>query len=161
MVSGFVMFLAMRLLGLAMRLDQAGFWVLAPGVFYQIMTLHGAGMVTAALILPVGDQIEVLNGSTPLDARLLWAAYVVGYSAVLTIAPATIIGGVGAGWTMMYPLPYRAAGQWTITAAMAVYVGYFLTTVAFLLCCIAFLRGTAQAAAGLDPMFVSDRRPVS
>lgn len=149
MITGFVIFLAMGLLGYAMRLDQAGFWTFDPSVFYEIMTLHGAGMVTAALIAAVGGLIEVLNGSTPLDTRPLWTAYVIGSLAFAIIVLAIIFGGVGAGWTMLYPLPYRSAGEWTVTAAVAVYVGYFLTAVAFLLYCAAFLRGTVRAAGGL------------
>ena len=149
MITGFVMFLGMGLLGYAMRLDQAGFWTFDPSLFYEIMTLHGAGMITAALIAAVGGLIEVLNGSTPLDARLLWTAYVIGSLAFAIVILATIVGGVGAGWTMLYPLPYRSVGEWTVTAAVAVYVGYFLTTVAFLLYCVVLLRGTVRAAGGL------------
>lgn len=149
MITGFVMFLGMGLLGYAMRLDQAGFWTFDPSLFYEIMTLHGAGMITAALIAAVGGLIEVLNGSTPLDARLLWTAYVIGSLAFAIVILATIVGGVGAGWTMLYPLPYRSEGEWTVTAAVAVYVGYFLTTVAFLLYCVVLLRGTVRAAGGL------------
>jgi heme/copper-type cytochrome/quinol oxidase subunit 1 len=78
MVTGFVMFLGMGLLGYAMRLTQAGFWSFDPTLFYQIMTLHGAGMITAALITVVGGLIEALNGSTPLDALLLGAGFVIG-----------------------------------------------------------------------------------
>jgi cytochrome c oxidase subunit I len=149
LITGFVMFLGMGLLGYAMRLEQAGFWSFGPSLFYEIMTLHGAGMVTAALIAAIGGLIEVLNGSTPLSARLLWTAYVIGSLASAIVILAVVVGGVGAGWTMLYPLPYHSLGEWTTTAAAAVYVGYFLTAVAFLLYCIAFLRGTLQAAGGL------------
>ncbi len=73
MITGFVLFLGMGLLGYSIRLDQAGFWTFDPSLFYEILTLHGAGM-------------RGLNGSAPLDARYLWTGYV-----------ATIVGGVGAG----------------------------------------------------------------
>jgi cytochrome c oxidase subunit I len=149
MITGFVMFLGLGLLGYAMRLDQAGFWTFDPSVFYEIMTLHGAGMVAAALIAAIGGLVEVLNGSTPLDTRLLWTAYVVGSLAFAIVVIAVVVGGVGAGWTMLYPLPYQSQGEWTITAAFAVFVGYFLTAVAFLLYCIVFLLGTIRAAGGL------------
>jgi cytochrome c oxidase subunit 1 len=149
MITGFVMFLGMGLLGYAMRIEQAGFWNFDPSVFYEIMTLHGAGMVTAALIVAAGGLIEVLNASTPLNTRLLWTAYVVGSLAFAIVLLAVLVGGVGAGWTMLYPLPYHSLGEWTVTAAVAVYVGYFLTAIAFLLNCIAFLRGTVTAAGSL------------
>jgi cytochrome c oxidase subunit I len=149
MITGFLIFLTMGLLGYAMRLAQAGFWPFDPSLFYAIMTLHGAGMITAALMLAIGGLIEVLNGSTPLDARYLWTAYVIGSLAFAIIILATTIGGVGAGWTMLYPLPYQSMGAWTTTAAVAMYVGYFLTAVTFLLYCLVFLRGTIRAAGGL------------
>jgi cytochrome c oxidase subunit I len=149
MVTGFAMFLGMGLLGYAMRLDQAGFWTFDPSVFYEIMTLHGAGMISAALIAAIGGLTEALNGSTPLDPRFFWIAYVIGSLAFAVIVLATIIGGVGAGWTMLYPLPYHSVGEWSDAAAAAVYVGYLLTAIAFLLYCAALLRGTIRAAGGL------------
>src|SRR6185312_1958359 len=63
---------------------------------------------------------------------------------------AIVVGGVGAGWTMLYPLPYHSLNEWTVTAALAVYVGYFLTAIAFLIYCIGFLRGTIASAGGLS-----------
>lgn len=149
MVTGFAMFLAMGLLGFAMRLDQSGFWPLDPTLFYEIMTLHGAGMVTAALIVAIGGLIDVLSDGTRLNARVLWTAYVIGFLAFGIVVVAVVGGGVGAGWTMLYPLPFHSAGEWTTTAAVAVYVGYLLTTVAFLLYCLAFLNGTVRAAGGV------------
>lgn len=164
MVTGFVMFLGMGLLGYAMRLDQAGFWPLDPSIFYEIMTLHGAGMVSAALLVAIGGLIEALNGSTRLGTRYLWTAYVVGGLSFAMIVLATVVGGVGAGWTMLYPLPYHAASEWTLTAALAAYVGYFLTAAAFLIYCMVFLAGTLTAAGGLyralalDYLFTWGRR---
>jgi heme/copper-type cytochrome/quinol oxidase subunit 1 len=38
-------------------------------VFYEIMTLHGAGMVTTALIAAIGGLIGVLNGTTLVSTR--------------------------------------------------------------------------------------------
>lgn len=149
MITGFALFLAMGLLGYAMRLDQAGLWNFDPSLFYEILTLHGAGMLNAALIAALGGMIEALNGSTPLDARFLWTAYVISCLAFPIIVVATMIGGVGAGWTMLYPLPYHSLGEWSVTAALAVYVSYFLTAVAFLIYCLVFLTGTRRAAGGL------------
>jgi len=149
MTTGFVMFLGMGLLGFAMRLDQAGFWTFDPSLFYEIMTLHGAGMLNGALIAAVGGLIEVLNGSTSLEPRYLLTAYVIGCFSFAIIILATMVGGVGAGWTMLYPLPYHSVNEWTITAAVAVYVGYLLGAIAFLIYCIVFLSGTVRAAGGL------------
>lgn len=149
MVTGFVMFLALGLLGLTMRLDQAGFWVIDPAIFYQILTLHGAGMVAAALVVAIGGLADVLNRSTPLSARAFWAAYVVNFLAFGFVIIGTLVGGVGAGWTMLYPLPYRSGGAWTVMAAAAVYVGYLLTAISFLIYCLAFFAGTRRAARGV------------
>ncbi len=58
MITGFVLFLGMGLLGYSIRLDQAGFWTFDPSLFYEILTLHGAGMLNAALIAALGGLIE-------------------------------------------------------------------------------------------------------
>jgi cytochrome c oxidase subunit II len=63
MITGFVMFLAMGLLGLTLRLDQAGFWVLDRGVFYAIMTLHGAGMRIPG---EVARESEMMSPTNPI-----------------------------------------------------------------------------------------------
>lgn len=156
MITGFVMFLGMGLLGYAMHLDQAGFWTFDPSLFYEIMTLHGAGMVNAALIAALGGMIEALNGSTPLDVRYLWTAYVIAALSFPIIIVATIIGGVGAGWTMLYPLPYHSLNEWSLTAAIAVYVGYFLTAIAFLIYGVALLVGVIRASGGLGRALALD-----
>ncbi len=149
MITGFVMFLGMGILGYAMRLDQAGFWTFNPSLFYEIMTLHGAGMLNAALIAALGGMIESLNGSTRLDIRWLWTGYVLAGLSFPIIFVAIIYGGVGAGWTMLYPLPYHALNEWSRTAAVAVYVGYFLTAIAFFIYCLVFLEGTISTAGSL------------
>jgi hypothetical protein len=149
MITGFVMFLGLGLLGYAMRLDQAGWWTFDPSLFYEIMTLHGAGMLSAALIAAIGGLIEALNGSTPLDTGYLWTAYVLGCFSFIIIILATLVGGVGAGWTMLYPLPYHSLNEWSLTVAVAAYVGYFLTAIAFLIYCTVFLIGTIGAAGSL------------
>lgn len=148
-ITGFVMFLGMGLLGLAMRLDQAGFWSIDPVAFYAIMTLHGIGMIAAALTAALGGLIEVLNGEAPLSERAIWTAYVINFISFGFLLFATVAGGVGAGWTLLYPLPFHPVGEWTLTAVLAIYFGSFLLAVAYLIYCISFLTGTVRAAGGI------------
>jgi len=149
MIAGFVTFLLMGALGLLMRLGHAGLVGIDPAWFYAIMTLHGAGMVSAVLLAGMGALAHVLHGRMRLSPRLLWTAliiYVLGTGFVLL---ATLLGRFGAGWTVLHPLPYTSQGEWSLWAALAVYFGYFLVAFAFLLYCLNLLYAAVRAYGGL------------
>ena len=52
--TGLALFAAMGLAGLTMRLNQADVYHLSPSWFYRLMTVHGAGMLTGALLAMMG-----------------------------------------------------------------------------------------------------------
>ena len=81
MVVGFVVFLLMGLLGLLMRLNHAGIFLLPADWFYRIMTLHGSGMVAASLLFSMGGFAAVLSKSVKLSPRILWTAFFIYSSA--------------------------------------------------------------------------------
>ena len=56
----------MGVLGLIMRLTQATVIDLSPAWFYRLLTLHGMGMITGALIAAMGALWYVLHESVPL-----------------------------------------------------------------------------------------------
>jgi cytochrome c oxidase subunit 1 len=148
MVAGLVGFLLMGLLGLVMRLDQAGLLVVTPAWFYRIMTLHGAGMVASVLLAGLGGLAAAVSATTRLSARVLWITLLIYLLGTGFVDLATLVGGFGAGWTILYPLPGRGI-VWTLDAALAMYVGYLLVTLGLLLFCVHMLYALARAHGGM------------
>ena len=59
-----------------MRLTQATVLHVSPGWFYRLMTVHGAGMLTGALLAMMGALWFVLRETVPLSLRRALASYV-------------------------------------------------------------------------------------
>ena len=148
MVAGLGGFLLMGLLGLLMRLDQGGLVVIPPTWFYRLMTLHGAGMVASILLAGLGGLAAAVSATTRLSARALWIALVVYLLGTGFVDLATLIGGFGAGWTVLYPLPEHGL-VWTLDAALAMYIGYLFVALGLLLFCVHMLYALATSHGGL------------
>jgi cytochrome c oxidase subunit 1 len=149
MVAGLLTFLLMGALGLTMRLDQAGFWVIDPASFYAVMTLHGAGMVSSVFLAGLGCLAHLLGERLELSPRLLWTALVIYLLGAGFALLATLVGGFGAGWTVLPPLPYLSRGTWSLWAAVGMYGGYFLIAFAFLLYCVEVLLASWRSYGSL------------
>lgn len=101
------------LLGLLMRLHQAGRINVGIGEFYTYMTLHGMGMtilifstVLAVLWYVLGKKYLRLNQDLGRD---LFYAELLGF---LLIVVGGLIGKFAGGWYFLYPLPFKAS-FWT------------------------------------------------
>ncbi|MEB2333752.1 MAG: cbb3-type cytochrome c oxidase subunit I [Anaerolineaceae bacterium] len=148
MLTGFVIFLIMGILGLIMRLDHAGWWVISPNWFYRIMTLHGAGMVASLLMAALGGIIAILNRTVKLSARWLWSAYVVYSLSVPFLLYAVLIGGFSGGWTALDPLPYHGM-TWSKSAGVMMYVTFLAVGVGFLIYCVHIFDAVRRKAGGV------------
>ncbi|HEX6663100.1 MAG TPA: hypothetical protein VF025_05455, partial [Gaiellaceae bacterium] len=72
---GIAVFALMGLAGLTMRLAQAEVYDLSPTWFYRLLTLHGAGMLTGALLVMMGALWFVVRQEVPLGAERMLASY--------------------------------------------------------------------------------------
>lgn len=148
MLTGFVLFCAMGLLGLVMRLDHAGWWVISPDWFYRIMTMHGAGMVAALLMAAIGGMIAALNRTVDLSVRWLWTAYVVYSLSVPFLLYAVLIGGFAGGWTALDPLPYHGL-TWSKSAGVLMYLTFLSVGVGFAIYCLHVFLQLRRKAGGI------------
>ena len=108
--SGVAIFALMGLLGLTMRLAQAEVIDLSPTWFYRLLTLHGAGMLTGALLAMMGALWFVVRKVVPLSLERMLASLVLILVGAVGVIVATLIGGFGTGWTFLSPLPFYPAG---------------------------------------------------
>lgn len=147
--SGLALVLLMGVLGLVMRLTQATVIGLSPGWFYRLLTLHGVGMITGVLLVMMGAVWYVLRETVPLRAGRAFASYALIMAGAVCVLVATLIGGFGAGWTFLPPLPFYPAGQWSTWSESVFFVGNLLVGLGFFVYCLDVLEQTTARYGGL------------
>jgi cytochrome c oxidase subunit 1 len=147
--TGLALFAAMGLLGLTMRLTQADVLGISPAWFYRLMTLHGAGMLTGALLAMMGGLWFVVRPGVRLGFGRVLAAYAAILAGVVAVVVAVLIGGFATGWTFLSPLPFDSAGQWSAWATATFLGGLVLVGAGFFLYCIDILSSVTATYDGI------------
>src|SRR5574340_707037 len=62
---------------------------------------------------------------------------------------ATLIGGFGAGWTFLPPLPFYPAGQWSTWSESLFFAGVLLVDAGFFVYCLDVLEQVTTTYGGL------------
>ncbi|MFN8111123.1 MAG: cbb3-type cytochrome c oxidase subunit I [Thermoleophilia bacterium] len=149
-LAGLALFGVLVIVGVLMRFAQSGTLGISPAWFYRLMTLHGAGMITAALLSMMGALWFVLRTDVALNAPRMWASFLAMVIGAVSVLIATMLGRFAAGWTFLWPLPYDAVGQWSRWATILFLIGVLLVGVGFCIFCIDVLEKTTIAFGGLD-----------
>jgi cytochrome c oxidase subunit 1 len=156
---GVGVFLLMMIAGAVFRAAQAAAVPLAPSFVYELMTLHGAGMVGASGLAGAAVMWYFLRRYVGLSTGMFLAMLGLSLVGVVMILAAIGLGRFAGGWTFLYPLPAKSMGVWSVHAAAAFVGGLVLIGVGFLLfyldCAFAILRryGSLARALGLDQLF--------
>lgn len=125
--------LLMMLAGVAMRAAQGTIIQLPPDLFYQLMTLHGVGMVGIAGLAGLSVMWYFLRRYVELTPAIFFTNLLLFITGVVMILSAILIGKFGAGWTFLYPLPAKSMGLWGTHAAALYVAGLLVIGVGFLL----------------------------
>ncbi len=133
LVSTLMLFILLMAFGLTMRLAQGAWIAIPPNIFYQIMTAHGAGMVSTVGLASSAVMWFFLRKYVRLSLPIFVANYVFFMLGAGLVLGATFIGQYAGAWTFLYPLPVHAMGVWSVGAAAAFMLGYLLIGVGFLL----------------------------
>ncbi|CAM5540923.1 cbb3-type cytochrome c oxidase subunit I [Rhodanobacter lindaniclasticus] len=133
MVTALLLFVLMMLLGLTMRMTQAEWTPVLAGMFYKIMTMHGAGMVGTMSLASTAVMWFFLRKYVPLHLWAFVSNYVLFMLGALCIIWAVFIGDFASAWTFLYPLPVHSMGLWSNGAAAIFMIGYLLIGVGMLL----------------------------
>jgi cytochrome c oxidase subunit 1 len=139
-VSGVVLLL-MMLLGLTMRMAQAQWIDVSPDFFYVVLTMHGAGMVGIAGLSGAAVMWYFVRRHVPVSTGVFLANLVFFLIGAVLILGAGFIGGFGAAWTFLFPLPAHSGGLWSVNAAASYLVGLMFIGVGFLLLHLDIARG--------------------
>ncbi|MCC7082403.1 MAG: cbb3-type cytochrome c oxidase subunit I [Burkholderiales bacterium] len=128
-----VTLLLMMVFGLLMRMEQAQVIALGPTWFYQLMTLHGAGMVGVAGLAGAAVMWHFLSQYVTLSMRIFVANLVLFLIGVVMVLVSVLGGQFQGGWTFLFPLPTHAMGIWSNGAAALFMGGLLVLGVGFVL----------------------------
>lgn len=160
-LSGLAVFALMFVLGVFMRAEQAAWITFDAGLFYSIMTLHGAGMIVAMALCGMGGLWYIMDREQPMNPGIAWGAFVAMVIGAVCVVVAALVGHFAAGWTFLYPLPFVGA-TWAAWATGAFLVGIALVVVGWaayctqLLGCVLSKYGGLRGATGWDLVFHHD-----
>ncbi|MCC6640223.1 MAG: cbb3-type cytochrome c oxidase subunit I [Deltaproteobacteria bacterium] len=132
-VSAVVLFVLMMLIGLLMRTAQGNWMSIPPDLFYQLLSMHGTGMVGTMGMITTAVMWFFLRKYVKLHLWAFVANFVLFLFGALCIIGAIFVGNYGALWTFLYPLPVALAKTWSNGAAAWFLLGYLLIGVGMLL----------------------------
>jgi cytochrome c oxidase subunit I len=113
------------------------------------LTLHGAGMITAVWLATMGALWHVLHETVALRVGRMLASYVLLVGGALAALVATLVGGFGAGWTFLPPLPFYAVGQWGRWSEVLFFVAMLLVGTGMAVFCLDVLQQVTARYDGL------------
>ncbi|HSH30151.1 MAG TPA: cbb3-type cytochrome c oxidase subunit I, partial [Thiohalobacter sp.] len=125
--------LLMMVFGLLMRLAQGGLLQLGPDTFYELLTLHGAGMVGIAALGSVAVMWHFLGQYVRLSRGMFVVNLVLFLVGVAMILGSVLVGDFAGAWTFLYPLPAQSMGVWGVHAAALFLGGLLVIGTGFLL----------------------------
>lgn len=148
---------AMVLFGLAvaggvMRLAQAsGGNAFSSGVFYEVMSVHGSGMIVVGLMAGAALLWHLTSDRIELSVTVNRIVYLLTLTGLLLIVFAVVVLGYSSAWTFLYPLPeHPGSGAATAGAGAGTYlIGLALAVVGFLLWCVDFIRSGLKRCGSL------------
>ena len=132
-ITAVALFVVLMLLGLAMRMSQATWINVRADLFYKFLSMHGAGMVGTVSLVTTAVMWFFLRKYVRLHLWAFLANYILFMLGALCIIASIFLGGYGALWTFLYPLPVHGMGLWSPHAAALFMVGYLLIGVGSLL----------------------------
>lgn len=133
LASGIFIILLMMVMGLAMLLAQGKVVTIKPDFFYEIMTLHGTGMIGASALAASGIMWYFLRQYVKLSNGIFITNLFFFLFGVLFVIAGIFPFKFGGGWTFLYPLSSIAAGAWGSTGSGLYLLGMIVIGVGFLL----------------------------
>lgn len=147
-ITFLILFPVLILLGMLMRIKQGEIIDISMSKFYSFMTLHGLGMAGVLFSIALASLSYLLG--TRYSKISVSLGYYVYYGVVIGVVGlviGTLIGEFGAGWYMLYPLPFKGA-YWTDWSLGVSFFSILILGVAWLIQCLHILNSIAKQYGG-------------
>lgn len=141
--TALILFAVLVALGIVMRMNQARLIDIPAERFYAYMTLHGLGMAGTLFVAALGGLWYLLSRYLNLSRRQMWVVYVSTVLGVVLLLIANLVGHFGAGWYMLYPLPFLNA-TWPYWSIGVQTLGLTILGVAWLAALLDILRAMSD-----------------
>src|SRR5690625_1252859 len=121
-ISGGIVLL-MIILGILMLLHQGGVIHLSAATFYQLLTMHGTGMIGAVALAASAIMWYFLSHYVNLSKNVLKINLVLFLTGVVMVIVGIFSFEYASSWVFLYPLPALAAGAWGKIGAALYLIG--------------------------------------
>ncbi|KXK39270.1 MAG: cbb3-type cytochrome c oxidase subunit I [Saprospiraceae bacterium] len=137
-ITVLILFVVAIILGLLMRFNQGGNIKLDPVTFYTDMTIHGLTMIGIWFVAGMAAVNYIMERYVRTSYKANLIAYIMTVVGVLMLWGAGFIGKFHAGWTFLYPLPFKIMWeQWAtplfLYALLVLGVGWTIWTVSLMI----------------------------
>ena len=133
LLTGSLIILSMMVFGVLMLLAQGKMIEVDPAFFYEIMTVHGTGMIGAAALAAAAVMWYFLSKYVKLSKAILITNFITFIIGVVMVLIGIFVFDFAGAWTFLYPLPAISAGGWAMTGATLYLGGMLILGVGFLL----------------------------
>jgi cytochrome c oxidase subunit 1 len=147
LTSGLVLSALMMLVGLTMRMAQAQWISIQPTMFYELLTLHGAGMIIALVVCAMGGLWFLMRRRISLSAPLAVASWILIMLGVAGVVISVVFGHYAGLYTFLYPLPF--IGSWPSWATGVFLIGMMLINMGWMIWCFQILGAVLRAYGSL------------
>lgn len=131
-ISGLVV-MVMMIFGILMLMQQGGIIDLNPTTFYQFLTMHGTGMIGAAVLATSAIMWYFLSHYVELSKTILKVNIILFLIGVIMVIIGIFSFEYASSWVFLYPLPALSAGAWGKIGAILYLSGMLILGIGFLL----------------------------
>lgn len=127
-----VVLVLMMIFGVIMLLNQGNVIQISPQLFYQVMTIHGTGMIGIAALGGSALMWYYLSKHIQLNPKVFFTNLTLSLVGVVMILTAIFGFKFSDGWTFLYPLPAYSATIYGKLGALLFLIGLLLVGVGYL-----------------------------
>lgn len=133
-----VLFVLAISFGITMRFNQGRDIDISPVTFYSLMTVHGLTMIGIWAVAGMAAVNYLLARYVKVSTSLNVFAFVLTVVGVVILWVVGFIGKFHAGWTFLYPLPFRVAWEewatlWFLIGLTVLGVGWLVWSVGMIM----------------------------
>ncbi len=136
-ITVLVLFVVAITLGIIMRLNQSELITVSPITFYTDMTVHGLTMIGIWFVAGMAAVNFIMERYIKTSYRANVFAFVMTVAGVLLLWTSTFFGRFHAGWTFLYPLPFKV--MWKSWATPVFYLSLTVLGVGWLVWCLSLV----------------------